>query len=77
VARSFMEGSSEVDIADGATVEEFLRLLPREVREIAQRKELSILVNDAEVSAKEGLATHLHDGDELILFPIAHGGKPA
>ena len=74
VARSFMEKSTSLDLAEGATVEEALKMLPTNLQEMADRKELSIMVNGADVSAREGLSTRLHGGDELALFPFAHGG---
>jgi len=74
VARSFMGDSQEISIEDGASVRELLRLLPEELNEMAARNELSIIVGGVDVSAKEGLATRLHDGDEVIVLPFAHGG---
>jgi len=74
VAKRFMEDSQEIDIEEGASVGELLRLLPEELNEMATRKELNIIVGGADISAKEGLATRLHDGDEVIVFPFAHGG---
>ena len=69
-----MGDSQEISIEDGASVRELLRLLPEELNEMAARNELSIIVGGVDVSAKEGLATRLHDGDEVIVLPFAHGG---
>lgn len=33
-----------------------------------------ILVNGKEISALEGLNTHLKDEDEIVFIPIVHGG---
>ncbi len=74
VARSFMGDSREIDIEEGASIGELLSMLPAELNEMANRNELSIMVGGADVSAKEGLATRLHDGDEVIVLPFAHGG---
>jgi molybdopterin converting factor small subunit len=74
VAKSFMGDTQQIDIEEGASVGELLMLLPKQLREMATRSELSIIVGGADVSAKEGLATRLHDGDEVIVLPFAHGG---
>jgi molybdopterin converting factor small subunit len=42
---------------------------------MAARNELSIMVGGADISAKEGLETRLHDGDEVVVLPFAHGGN--
>jgi molybdopterin converting factor small subunit len=33
-----------------------------------------ILVNGKEVSALEGIATKINDGDEVVLISVSHGG---
>jgi len=71
-----MEATRKVDLGGGATVGEVLDALPEGVREMAARKELSIMVNGADVSTRDGLSTNLQEGDEVVLLPFAHGGGP-
>jgi len=33
-----------------------------------------ILVNGREINSLDGLETELHDGDEIVLIPLIHGG---
>ena len=33
-----------------------------------------ILVNGREISVLNGLATEVHDGDEIVFVPVVHGG---
>jgi molybdopterin converting factor small subunit len=76
IARSFMDGTAKVNLQDGATVEELLRELPLGLQGLAARKELTVIVNGGDISAKGGFSTPLHDGDQVFLLPLAHGGGP-
>jgi len=71
-----MDGTAKVNLRDGASVEELLRELPIGLQELAARKELTVIVNGGDVSAKGGSSTSLHDGDQIFLLPLAHGGSP-
>jgi molybdopterin converting factor small subunit len=75
VARSYVEGIVHLDLKGNATVEEVLKSLPNEIQELAEHRELSVMVNGADISAREGLSTSLQDGDEVTLLPFAHGGR--
>lgn len=33
-----------------------------------------LLVNGREISALKGLETEVHDGDEIFIIPVTHGG---
>ena len=33
-----------------------------------------IIINGKEINVLQGLQTMLHDGDEIVLLPVAHGG---
>jgi molybdopterin converting factor small subunit len=74
VAKSLMGGTREIEIEEGSYVRDLLTLLPQGLKDMAARNELSIMVGGADISAREGLETRLHDGDEVIVLPFAHGG---
>jgi molybdopterin converting factor small subunit len=76
VAKSLIGDSIDIDVAEGTSVRDLLALLPKAIGEMANRNELSIMVGGADVSARDGLATELHQGDEVIVLPFAHGGGP-
>ncbi len=38
------------------------------------RANVLMLVNGKEISVLDGLETLLHDGDELVIVPVVHGG---
>jgi molybdopterin synthase sulfur carrier subunit len=33
-----------------------------------------VLVNGREINSLKGLETELHDGDEVVMIPVVHGG---
>jgi molybdopterin converting factor small subunit len=74
VARSFMEEKREVPYARRMTLKDLLALLPEEIRGMAERRELAVIVNGTEVTSTGGLEVELEDGEEVVLLPYAHGG---
>jgi molybdopterin converting factor small subunit len=70
-----MEETTRLELAEDTTIGEALKALPSGIQELAKRKELSIMLNGAEVSTKEGLSTRLKGGDLIVLLPFAHGGR--
>jgi molybdopterin converting factor small subunit len=37
-------------------------------------REAMILVNDVDIGLSGGLDTPIHEGDELVILPLVHGG---
>ncbi|HVP22845.1 MAG TPA: MoaD/ThiS family protein [Conexivisphaerales archaeon] len=75
VAKGLMGPILKLDVDGGSTVKDVVKMLPEGLQEMAERKELSLMVNGADVSTLDGAATELKDGDELVLLPFAHGGS--
>jgi molybdopterin converting factor small subunit len=74
-----------VEVSDGATVGDLLRILSGAYGEevlgylfeedhTTIRNDVLILVNDTDIGALDGLDTLLSENDEVILMPISHGG---
>lgn len=74
VARSLMGAEVEMTYREAMTVGSLLEALPSEVQGLARRKELTVIVNGADISVRGGFEAHLEDGDEVVLLPLAHGG---
>jgi molybdopterin converting factor small subunit len=74
VARTYMQASTEIDPIDRLTLQGLLALLPPGVQEAAARREVVFIVNGSEASARQGMATAIGDGDEVVILPFAHGG---
>jgi molybdopterin converting factor small subunit len=75
VARSLMGAERDIALHEGGTVGELIGLLPKDVRDIAARRELCVMIDGVDSSARQGMATPLHDGSVVILIPFAHGGS--
>jgi molybdopterin converting factor small subunit len=79
-------GDMELDVTYGATVKSLISQLVSEdsSRRLKQlllddstldpRPNALILVSGREINTLDGVDTVLHDGDELAILPIAHGG---
>lgn len=74
MARSATGAKAEVPYKEGMTVRGLLEALPPEVKELAQRKEITVIINGSDISVKGGLEARLRDGDEVVLLPLVHGG---
>jgi MoaD family protein len=76
----------ELDITTGATVKSLVNQLVSEdgLRTLKEllldsstsdpRPNALILVSGREINALDGVDTVLHEGDEVAILPIAHGG---
>ena len=69
----------EENVSLGKALGKIAEELPRLRRVLADsdlnpKTNLLMLVNEKEISVLAGLETVLHDGDEIVLVPIVHGG---
>lgn len=71
------------DVATGATVEDVLRTIIERhpaleetlyASDGALRESIGVLMNRTNISQREGLATAVEEGDELLITPPIHGG---
>ncbi len=72
-----------IDCQDGVSIRNLLTQISEDSAELKQsltnqqsepQPTTLILVNGKEISVLNGLDTKLHDGDEIVLIPIVHGG---
>jgi molybdopterin synthase sulfur carrier subunit len=81
-----LSGKSQISLRLGkSTIKDAIRSLsksfPPEARKLLvgsgfddPRLNALILLNGKEINVLEGLETKIHEGDEITLIPIAHGG---
>ncbi len=75
VARSYMKAETFLPFPDGATVDELLQHLPDQIREMVAKREVCILIDGVDSSARDGLRTRIEDGSTVTIIPFAHGGS--
>jgi len=80
------KGSIDLDIGAGKKIGDLIKEIPDYVAKPELEKMLIdpelvdprpgnvILVNGREINSLDGLDTELHDGDEIVLIPLIHGG---
>jgi len=74
IARAHMEPRVDIEATNGMTLRDVLEKIPAPVRVMAQRKELTVILNGTDASALNGFDTILTDGDEIYILPLTHGG---
>ncbi len=84
VLRSYAKRvNSRISLDEPANVETLIVKLSRLSRKfkellVTETKELNsnviVIVNGKEVGVLNGTQTDLHDGDNIILIPVVHGG---
>ncbi len=80
--RNILGKEANADLAEGANVDDLLRLLCSEHEGLGARlfdneelkEDVNILVNGKNIASLKGLETELREGDEVVLFPAAIGG---
>ena len=82
--RHILGGDREVDLAEGARIEDLLQdlcaaeggqgLRPLLFDAGGLKGDVNILVNGRNVESLQGLQTELAEGDDVALFPAAIGG---
>ncbi len=83
VLRDALEKRRDVEVDESITVLSFLQNLKKTHRGLIDilsgdpprpTSNFIILVNGREISVLSGLETKLHEGDEVTIIPVSHGG---
>ncbi|VVB68742.1 Small archaeal modifier protein 3 [uncultured archaeon] len=80
--RSILGRDTEIELAEGATVEDLLEALcaaheslrPPLFGEAGLKEDVNLLVRGKNIGSLQGVQTLLAEGDEVALFPAAIGG---
>jgi len=80
--RSVLGGETEIELAEGASVEDLLEALcaaheslrPLLFDEAGLKEDVNLLVRGKSIESLQGVRTELAEGDEVALFTAAIGG---
>jgi molybdopterin synthase sulfur carrier subunit len=81
--RDLLGGKIEVDLPEGSTVFELLKMLASRSTDLSDqifddsgkiREDVNVMVNGRHFESLEGPETVLAAGDEVALFPVVVGG---
>jgi molybdopterin synthase sulfur carrier subunit len=80
--RHILGKENEVDLAEGASIEDLLdalcaahgELKPQVFGESGIRDDVNVIVDGKNIAALQGMQTKLAEGDVVALFPAAIGG---